>query len=107
MYTVPARLPEPGYTRVAGSCVTVVYPGLGYTVVRWFGGASPEVPYLLFVRLGPGNRRFWGSKRPHPTAKPTGKGGGLRPQRFPGFAPRGPIPHMFKTWPRKLKILGF
>ncbi len=47
---------------------------------------NPEAPYLLFLRLGPGNRRFGGSKQPPPTAKPTGKGGVLRPQPFPlGF----------------------
>ncbi len=50
-------------------------------------------PYLILI---PGfwpvarNRRCWGSKWPPPTAKPTGKGGGLRPPPLSvGFAVGG------------------
>ncbi len=37
-----------------------------------------DVPKLLFLRFGPGDVRLWGSKRPSPSQKPPGKGGGAK-----------------------------
>ena len=50
-------------------------------------GRTNDECWLEPKLLRAGNRRFWRSKRPLPTSKSTGKGGGLRPPRFPmGFA---------------------
>ena len=59
----------------------------------WFGAMDVtfhpmRTPKLILIPGGwpgrrAGNRRFWGSRRPSPTAKPTGKGGGLCPPHFP------------------------
>ncbi len=73
----------PGYTWVQGKPWSRVEPGPGHTRVYpglVYSGGSVKSPSPLHP--GPGNRRFEGSQRP-PAAKPTGKGGGLRPTPFP------------------------
>ncbi len=52
---------------------------LGVNIGRLGGLTNPEVPCLVFLKLASGIRRFLGSKRPSPAAKPTGKGGGRHP----------------------------
>ncbi len=64
---------------------------------------------------GPETVYFGGSKLPPPTAKPLGKGGGLRPPPFPGcfVVGRGHLDHRNKqfparkhTIPKEIKFIG-
>ncbi len=49
-----------------------------------FDGICPEVPKLVFFRVGPEIVGFGGSKRHPASPKPAGKGGGLHPRpHFP------------------------
>ncbi len=71
--------------KILAKTLTLVLPPLS--------SAESSITYPYAPGAGrSGNRLFGGSTRPPPTAKPTGKGGGLRPPPSPvGSAVRGAV----------------
>jgi hypothetical protein len=63
-----------------------IYPktlGIPGEAAQPIGNGSRRGRGLFWGPSIPGGRIFIGSKRPPPTARPTGQGGGLRPPPFP------------------------
>ena len=75
------------FTRFGAMDVTTPHNFIGF---RGMDGTKqykfkPRGPKSLILKSRPGNRRFWGSKRPSSSSKPTGAGG----RRSPPPAPMG------------------
>ncbi len=76
------KLAPPALRRFLAFCVQFCLPSVG-SVSRTFSrssvGSTPEVHHLLLLGVGPGFRRFLGSKRPLHSSNPISAGGGRSP----------------------------